>query len=215
MTRYEYVKSYRQRFKEKLVNLMGGSCSICKYSKCIKALEFHHTDSSKKDFTISQMKKLNWKKIFKEAQKCVLVCANCHREIHDGVAICPLVREIKFENLSDIWIDWKEINLEKDLENMNIYDVAKKYNISSQSVYKECRKRNLKNKNKRKQKLKFIVSKEELQKLINEKPIETIGKMFNVSGNAIKKRCVKLGLELPKKGKGYWTKIKHLDVGQQ
>lgn len=57
----------------------------------------------------------------------------------------------------------------------------------------------------RKVKLKFEVSKEELEKLLKEKYIEEIGRMFGVSGGAIKKRCLKLGVELPKK-RGDWMK---------
>lgn len=57
---------------------------------------------------------------------------------------------------------------------------------------------------------KFKVSKDELQKLINEYPMTQIGKMFNVSDNAIRKRAKNLGIILPKHGKGYWTNKKKL-----
>jgi len=50
----------------------------------------------------------------------------------------------------------------------------------------------LNNKNKRK----FEVSKEELIELINQYPMTKIGKMFNVSDNAIRKRCKTLGIDL-------------------
>lgn len=63
------------------------------------------------------------------------------------------------------------------------------------------------NKNK-KVKLKFTVTKEELEKLIKEKPFTQIGKMFNVTDNTIRKRCKKLNIEIPKYPKGYWLKIK-------
>lgn len=55
----------------------------------------------------------------------------------------------------------------------------------------------LNNKNQRK----FEVSKEELTQLINQYPMTTIGKMFNVSDNAVRKRCKTLGIDL-KAGKG-------------
>lgn len=48
---------------------------------------------------------------------------------------------------------------------------------------------------------KFEVSKEELTQLINQYPMTTIGKMFNVSDNAVRKRCKTLGIDL-KAGKG-------------
>ena len=39
--------------KKELIKSKGGKCSICGYDKYYGALEFHHLDPSKKDFTIS------------------------------------------------------------------------------------------------------------------------------------------------------------------
>lgn len=74
----------RQRsFKEKLVKYKGGYCEKCGYNKYIGALEFHHLDPTQKDFNISYGKGYSFNdKIKKELDKCILVCANCHREIH-------------------------------------------------------------------------------------------------------------------------------------
>ena len=58
---------------------------------------------------------------------------------------------------------------------------------------------------KKTKKLKFEVSKEELEKLIKEKSFTEIGKMFGVTDNTIRKRCKKLGIEYKKVGVGYWT----------
>lgn len=56
---------------------------ICGYSKCLGALDFHHIDHSDKKFSISaDGETLGWKQVVLELSKCVLVCANCHREIH-------------------------------------------------------------------------------------------------------------------------------------
>lgn len=79
---YEKVKSHRKRMKEKSVEYKGGSCQMCGYDKCIGALEFHHIDPTQKDFGISSYIYLSWDKIKIELDKCILVCANCHREIH-------------------------------------------------------------------------------------------------------------------------------------
>ena len=62
----------------------GGECSICKYNRCLIALEFHHIDGDTKEFTISN-DRLKVAEAVEEAKKCVLVCANCHREIHAGM----------------------------------------------------------------------------------------------------------------------------------
>lgn len=69
--------------KSKMVEYKGGSCSRCGYNKYQGALEFHHLDPSQKDFNPSKLKKNKFDdKIKLELDKCILVCANCHREIH-------------------------------------------------------------------------------------------------------------------------------------
>lgn len=65
-----------------MVNYFGGKCTICGYNKYIGALEFHHLDSTEKDFRISGSG-LSFKKILVEAEKCILVCSNCHKELHN------------------------------------------------------------------------------------------------------------------------------------
>jgi predicted DNA-binding protein YlxM (UPF0122 family) len=79
---YIRVKSHRQKIKEKAIEYKGGCCKICGYSKCNRALEFHHEDTAVKDFTISKYSTLSWDKIKLELDKCILVCSNCHRELH-------------------------------------------------------------------------------------------------------------------------------------
>lgn len=69
-----------------MIDYKGGKCIFCVYSKYIGALDFHHIDPAKKNFKLS-MEELyrSWKVIIEEVDKCVLICANCHREIHGGV----------------------------------------------------------------------------------------------------------------------------------
>jgi len=74
----------RRRRKEKAIEYKGGECSMCGYNRCAAALEFHHTDPTKKDFGLSHKGiPRSWEKQKVELDKCILVCANCHREIHD------------------------------------------------------------------------------------------------------------------------------------
>lgn len=80
---YDTVKARRKRTKEQLVEYKGGKCEICGYNKCIGALEFHHLDPTQKDFSISDSNVYRDLDTLKtEVDKCILVCANCHREIH-------------------------------------------------------------------------------------------------------------------------------------
>ena len=79
---YLYVKKSRQTLKERIVYVMGESCCICGYNKSLQALDLHHLDPSIKDFTISRNANKSWQATRQEIEKCILVCANCHREIH-------------------------------------------------------------------------------------------------------------------------------------
>lgn len=83
--RVDAVQKRRHKTKEILIEYKGGKCEICGYNKCVEALEFHHKDPTKKDFGIGQKgytRSIELNK--KEVDKCILVCANCHREIHAG-----------------------------------------------------------------------------------------------------------------------------------
>lgn len=82
-TNYQHVKSHRQKIKERAIQYKGGKCEKCGYDKCNRALEFHHLIPNEKDFTISRYSVLSWDKVKKELEKCILICSNCHRELHD------------------------------------------------------------------------------------------------------------------------------------
>lgn len=79
---YLKVKSHRQLMKEKAVEYKGGKCEKCGYDKCIWVFDFHHLDSKEKDFGISSYSILAWDKVKEELDKCIMLCANCHRELH-------------------------------------------------------------------------------------------------------------------------------------
>lgn len=83
MSRKDIVSKIRNRIKKKAVDLMGGKCKICGYDKCVQALHFHHLDPKEKDFNISESS--SWKEAKKELRKCIMVCGNCHSEIHYGI----------------------------------------------------------------------------------------------------------------------------------
>lgn len=94
--RAEYLKrkvsERRRELRLRAVEYLGGRCLICGYSTCDKALEFHHRDAGRKEFGISQNGKTrSWSRIVSELAKCVLLCTNCHREVHAGLKQPPLV----------------------------------------------------------------------------------------------------------------------------
>lgn len=76
----------REKVKQMSIDYKGGKCYLCGYDKCSGALEFHHIDPKQKSFAISSKGNTRaWEVVKKELDKCVLVCANCHREIHSGL----------------------------------------------------------------------------------------------------------------------------------
>ncbi len=77
------VHKRRRKIRQMAVGYKGGRCDKCGYNNCIDALEFHHADSSKKDFSISDKGYIrSWAKVKEELDRCILLCANCHRELH-------------------------------------------------------------------------------------------------------------------------------------
>mgnify|MGYP000923179231 CR=1 FL=1 len=77
------VVEWRKRVKQRAVIYKGGCCIVCGYLRCVAALSFHHTDPTKKDFNISGSTRA-WCAIKLELDKCVLLCHNCHCEVHHG-----------------------------------------------------------------------------------------------------------------------------------
>lgn len=73
--------------KRLCVEYKGGKCERCGYNKCMAALDFHHLDPTTKLFNIAGKTgclrgQTLTESLILELDKCILVCANCHREIH-------------------------------------------------------------------------------------------------------------------------------------
>ena len=62
---------------------LKSGCIICRYNRCVVALHFHHLEGQKKEFNISHCN--SWGPYLREVKKCIVVCSNCHYEIHDGM----------------------------------------------------------------------------------------------------------------------------------
>jgi len=96
---------WRRDSKRKLIEYKGGKCQVCGYNKdCPRAYHFHHRDPATKLFGISQKGcTIAWEKLKAEADKCDLLCSNCHAETHDLEE-----REDRIQQLSE----WDERNQE-------------------------------------------------------------------------------------------------------
>lgn len=89
--RSEYIKTWRKKCKQKIIDGYGGKCMCCGYNTCNNALELHHVNPETKEVGFSKFMShpQAFEKILLEVKKCVLVCSNCHKEIHAGVRKCP------------------------------------------------------------------------------------------------------------------------------
>ena len=82
MTHAKAITVKRRAIKKMLVQYKGGKCERCGYNRCIRALEFHHLDPSQKDFGVSKCLTTDMSLLKREVDKCILLCSNCHAEIH-------------------------------------------------------------------------------------------------------------------------------------
>ena len=82
---YENQKLRGVKRKYEAVLLKGGKCEICGYNKNISALEFHHLNPEEKSFQLDARHFSNnsLEVLQEELDKCILLCANCHRETHN------------------------------------------------------------------------------------------------------------------------------------
>lgn len=75
-----YIHKKRRANKKLLIDFLGGKCRDCGYDRCMDALDFHHIKD--KEFLLSSILAHNFEKLKKEADKCELLCKNCHAEHH-------------------------------------------------------------------------------------------------------------------------------------
>lgn len=176
----EATQKRRDKIKILALEYKGGKCSICGYNKYAGALEFHHLDSSTKDFGISEKGYTrSWGIVKEELDKCVLVCANCHRELHKD----PIYEEL-------IWtIEDEEIS--KELKGYFCSCGEKLHKESKTGLCLNCYKKTTRKTER--------PSKEELFELIKTTSFTELGKQYNVSDNAIRKWCKSYGLPSTKK----------------
>ena len=199
---YEDIKLRRKQIKAELVDIMGGQCIICGYDRNQRALEFHHIDPSTKSFALSQSTKyFKREDLFKELQKCCLVCANCHREIEDGdisaEQIFSSYSEEKAKKYLVLEEEWKVKNYSYCVDcGEKISSNAKRCaDCHAKSVRKVGRP-----------------TREALKQMIRNESFTSIARKYEVTDNAIRKWCSSKNLPTRKKDiKNYsdeeWLKI--------
>lgn len=99
---YKNQKDRALSRKTELIKMMGGKCCNCGYSKNYAALEFHHVNPDEKEFQLDarHLSNTSMIKIMEEAKKCILLCSNCHREIHSPNLNSDEISQINFNKKS-------------------------------------------------------------------------------------------------------------------
>lgn len=144
-------------------------CKKCGYDRCVEALEYHHKEPNEKIDEVSKLAThYNLNDGLLEIEKCVLLCANCHREFHF------LAKNIENFNISNFLNNEYNDNIfnkdKEDKNNLNVLQIEEK------------------------NKKEVVINREILKELIRTLPFVQIGKKYKVSDNAIRKWCVKMNL---------------------
>ena len=93
-SRSEIISNFRRKRKKDLVEYKGGRCEKCGYDKSVWSLHFHHLNSNEKEFNLSKNGNCrSLEKDKKEVDKCILVCSNCHGEIHEKLYIAVVANQ--------------------------------------------------------------------------------------------------------------------------
>jgi hypothetical protein len=79
-----YAREFSSKNRKLSFDYLGAKCKKCGFDDPLICLyDFHHLDDEKKSFNIAAgVVKYNFTKIKSELDKCVLLCSNCHREVH-------------------------------------------------------------------------------------------------------------------------------------
>lgn len=78
------MRAKRITLRHQLVQQFGGACQQCGYARCLRALQFHHVDTSEKS-QWSPNGRVSNAEIAAHPERFRLLCANCHFERHDAM----------------------------------------------------------------------------------------------------------------------------------
>ena len=182
-----HVTNANLKRKRQIVYVMGGCCQVCGYSKSINALELHHINPKEKIFSFGKEKNKAWDLIIEELKKCVLVCANCHREIESGECSKHISSSFDENRVNEISKQIIDIKNKKLFYCKNCGEV-----ISYKSIY--CTKCNGKVHRKVER-----PSRETLKLEIRTYPFTKLAEKYCVTDNAIRKWCKNYNLPSKKK----------------
>jgi len=180
------VSEYRRRIKVRAIAYKGGQCQRCGYDKCLAALDFHHRDPGAKDISLGS-KVLRWETVWQELDKCDLLCANCHREVHDEqeekkrevyrrVFAPKKVRPSSVLPCSHCGADVK-VHASRRMKSKRIF-----CGVPCKSAFDEVGK---------------WPSDEELAEWVSRWSLSSVGRHIGVSHNSVRHRCGQRGILIP------------------
>lgn len=82
------MRNHARMRKQEAIKQLGGKCSQCGGLFHPAAYDFHHIDPTEKETGIARLLQsyaIEHPKVQQELEKCVLLCANCHRTLHASV----------------------------------------------------------------------------------------------------------------------------------
>lgn len=182
------VSDFRRNRKQNLVRACGAKCCICGYNKAISALEFHHISPEEKEYGIGAKGTChNIEQDIAEIRKCVLVCANCHREIHEGLYAEIDLKSFQYFDEDVIYT----LTHPKTKELKQCIECGKPIRYDNKSgICLDCSRI-------KQRKVINRPDRDTLKILIQQYPFTQIGVMYGVSDNAIRKWCI--AYQLPSK----------------
>lgn len=205
----ERKRFWRKTIKRRIVESFGNKCFCCggTFEDC--CYDVHHINPEEKEMTLSSGNfngAKSWIKIRDELKKCVLVCANCHRLIHANIIDNPTTSNFNMDFYEWDLTRYKQVDKELKPIDANRSLICPECEGPKSPYAEVCAKCASKRQRR------FEISRDELKHLIRTTSFTKIGEKFNVSDNAIRKRCIQLGLpSLKKEIKKYsdddWEKI--------
>ncbi len=180
------VVNFIKRRKADLRSVFHSKCCLCGFDEVQEALEFHHVNPKEKSFSIcttgNQTRSLASQ--LEELKKCILVCANCHRGIHNNVYTVP-------DNWEDFFDDKvaQELNDKLELVKTHQINYCQRCGVEISSKATYCVKCNHLFQQKCER-----PNREELKQLIRSTPFTHIAEKYGVSDKAIVKWCIAEGL---------------------
>ena len=207
----QVVVNHIKKRKKDLIKVFHSKCCICGFDKFPQALEFHHVNPKEKSFGITDSNSITkaLDKQLEEMKKCILVCANCHRGIHQGYYQVPQNYQQLYDNeIANLLLQ----QLDEIKHGKKRYCQKCGTLISTKNKYCEKCFSIVQKENSLKNRKTERPSREQLKYLIRNFPFTTIASQFSVSDNAIRKWCDAEGLprkktEINKYSDQEWKKI--------